>query len=343
MKRFLFFSMVSVFLCLNVHAQNFENAGEYSDYINKQNDIIIKKFLAYNSAVSHGKRARKVEKLREKLLSEVDESRMNIGSMPKFKGDAAFRDSTVSFLKFYYHVLNDDYAKIVNMEDIAEQSYDEMEAYTMLKEQVDQKLREANERMKEAHVQFAAKNNMTLIDSKNKINEMMKQVGEVNRYYDKIYLIFFKPYIEETYLIKAIDKNNINGIEQNKTALLKYAQEGLVKLAEVKSFNSDNSVKDACKQMLEFYIKEVNNNMKIVTDFFLTKERFENIKKEYEKKSSHSNDDIAAFNKAVNEINSASDAYNNNNNTMNETRSASLKNWNKAGDSFFDEQMPKYK
>jgi CDP-glycerol glycerophosphotransferase (TagB/SpsB family) len=34
---------------------------------------------------------------------------------PKFKGDGAYRDSSVSFMKFYFNVLNDDYAKVVNM------------------------------------------------------------------------------------------------------------------------------------------------------------------------------------------------------------------------------------
>jgi hypothetical protein len=56
-------------------AQDFENPVQYMDYINKQQTNISKKFLSYNSAVSHGKRARKVEKLRLKLLDEVQEAK----------------------------------------------------------------------------------------------------------------------------------------------------------------------------------------------------------------------------------------------------------------------------
>ena len=48
------------------------------DYIGKQHQDITKKFLSYNSAVSHGKRAKKVENLREKLLDEVQTARENI-------------------------------------------------------------------------------------------------------------------------------------------------------------------------------------------------------------------------------------------------------------------------
>ena len=43
--------------------------------------------------------------------------------------------------------MNDDYAKIVNMQEIAEQSYDEMEAYFLLKEAVDKKMKEAEDHL----------------------------------------------------------------------------------------------------------------------------------------------------------------------------------------------------
>ncbi len=133
------------------------------EYISTQQTNVTKKFLSYNSAAAHGKRAKKVEKLREQLLNEVQESKMNISSMPKFKGDGAFKDSAASFMKFYYNVLNDDYAKIVNMEEIAEQSYDEMEVFLLLQEQVDKKMEEANHAMNEAQKVFASQNNIKLL------------------------------------------------------------------------------------------------------------------------------------------------------------------------------------
>jgi hypothetical protein len=324
-----------------VSAQNFENAGEYMDYISVQQDNITKKFLSYNSAVSHGKRARKVEKLREKLLDEVQESKMNISGMPKFKGDAGYRDTSAAFLKFYYNVLNDDYAKIVNMEEIAEQSYDEMEAYLMLQEAIDKKLDEANDRMKKAQKEFAAKNNINLVSSKDEMGEKMETVGKVNEHYHQVYLTFFKPYLQEQNLGKAIAKGNVGGIEQDKNALLKYAQEALVKLETIKAFEGDNTLKAACKQLMQFYIKEANDYMKPITEFLLVKERFESIKKDYEKKSDHSKADVDAYNKAVNDINAASGKYNAANQNIFELGKENLDNWNKGVNSYFDEHMPR--
>jgi predicted DNA-binding protein len=312
-------------------------------YISKMEENISKKYLSYTSASAHRKREKKVEALRAKLINEVDESRMNIGAMPSFGGDKAYRDTAVGFMKLYYSVLNEDYSKIINMEEIAEQSYDAMEAYLLAQEKVNEKLQQGNEKMKQAQAAFAAKNNIKLVNSESELGDKLEQVHQLNTYYHQLYLIFFKPYKQEAYLIEAISKGNITGIEQNKNALLKYAQEGLEKLNTIKPFQGDNSLAMACKNMLNFYVKEVNDKMGTVSDFFLTKERFDKIKKEFEKKSSPNKDEVDAYNKGVNDINKASDAYNQNNQNLNQQRKELLDTWNSTERNFFDQYTPHYK
>jgi hypothetical protein len=342
MKRLLFITIIAAANSTSLFAQDFSNAGAYMDYIGKQQDNITKKYLSYNSAVSHGKRARKVEKLRSQLLNEVEEAKMNIGSMGKFANDGAYRDSMVSFMKFYFNVLNDDYSKIVNMEEIAEQSYDEMEAYLMLQEQIDKKMDEANERAKKAQKVFAGKNNVQLIEAEEtSMNKKMKTVRAVNEHYHDVYLAFFKPYLQNKNLNKAIEKGNVGGIEQEKNALLKYAQESLIKLDGIKAFEGDAMLKDACKIALQGYIKVANDYTKPVVDFFLTKEKFESLKKEFDKKSDHTKEEVDNFNKLVKEINEASNKYNSNNKTSTNFSNDNLNNWNKTVSNFFDEKMPR--
>lgn len=344
MKQFftLTFTVVLSLTAFQLFAQNFENAGEYLDYINKQQTNVSKKYMSYTSASAHGKRAKKVENLRNALLNEVQETKMNINAMPSYKGDKSYRDSAVSFMKLYYNVLNEDYAKIINMEEVAEQSYDAMEAYMMAKEMVDKKMEEGNDMMHQVQKTFAATNNINLVDSKSELGDMMKQVSELNKYYNVLYLIFFKPYKQEVYLMDAIDKQNITGIEQNKNSLAKYAADGLEKLKTIKPFQGDNSMVASCKNILTFYIKEAEK-MNIVTDFFLAQERFNAIKKEYEKKSNHSKEDVDAYNKSVEEVNKSMNAYNNNNNMLNQGRQQNLREWNKTVDDFFDTFTPHYK
>ena len=343
MKPLILLTTAIIFSGFTASAQDYDSPVGYMEVISKQDENINKKFLSYTSASAHGKRAKKVESLRSKLLDEVQEARMNIAGMPSFKGDKTYRDTAVSFMKLYYNVLNEDYSKIINMEEIAEQSYDDMEAYMMAGEMVDKKLEEANEKLKLAQRNFATKNNITLTESKSELGDMMKQVNEMNVYYRQIYLLFFKAYKQEGYLMEAVEKNNITGIEQNKNSLLKYAADGLEKLKTSKAFQGDNALALALKTVLNFYVQEVNEKLGTISEFYLTNERFKKIEKEFEKKDSPSKAEVDAYNKSVKEINAASQAYNSSSQDLNKQRSEVLADWNKTVSDFFNEHTPHYK
>lgn len=343
MKNIVLVMLSLQFFCFAATAQDYEHAGEYMSAISKQRENVSKKFMSYASAAAHGKKAKTVENLRARLLDEVQEARMNIGGMPSFKGDKSYRDSTVVFIKLYFNVLNEDYSKIVNMEEIAEQSYDAMEAYMMAQELVDKKLEEGNQKMMLATEAFAAKNNIILNKDNSELGEKMKKVHEVNEYYNDLYLIFFKAYKQEGYLMAAVEKNNITGIEQNKSSLLKYAREGLEKIKTIKPFEGDNNLLNAARVVMSFYEKEVNEKMNTISEFYLTQERFETIKKEFTKKSSPSKAEVDAYNKAVKDINASTDAFNNANQSLNKERNEVLNDWNKAVSVFLDEHTPQYK
>src|SRR4051812_46665711 len=125
MRKQFFILLAALIACTfsqRSSAQDFQDIGQYLDYIHKANEKVTTTYLSYLSAMGHGKRARKVEKRRAEVVKILFDTRFNIMGMPPFKGDKSYRDTTVSFLKLLYNVFNEDYAKIVNMEDIAEQS-----------------------------------------------------------------------------------------------------------------------------------------------------------------------------------------------------------------------------
>ncbi|MEO7983161.1 MAG: hypothetical protein ABI688_03660 [Bacteroidota bacterium] len=149
MKRILkinLFLLLSACFSLRPSAQTYETAVQYLDYIGKANEELTAKYLAYLSAVAHGKSARKVEKRRFEVVNAINETKINIQIMPPWKGDKSLRDTTVTYLKILNIVFNEDYGKIVNMEEIAEQSYDAMEAYLLAQEKAQEKLEAASER-----------------------------------------------------------------------------------------------------------------------------------------------------------------------------------------------------
>jgi hypothetical protein len=162
MKRILSaLALLTLLISVRLPAQDFTDPLQYLDYIGKANEALTQKYLVYLSFMSHGKNARKVEKRRTELLNAISDTRFSVAGMPPFKGDRSFRDTTVIYLKILNSVFNEDYGKIVNMEEIAEQSYDLMEAYMLAKEKANEKLETASQRQHEVQKKFAVAHNIT--------------------------------------------------------------------------------------------------------------------------------------------------------------------------------------
>jgi hypothetical protein len=346
----------SIFLTLNVFAvyflllfysqplsaQNFDNAGAYMSHINEQHRVIMKDYLSYTSAVANGKSARKVENRRNEQIASVKNGIQKVKAMPAYEGDKSLRDSTVSFLKLMHIVLTEDYGKIVNMEEIAENSYDAMEAYLLAQELANVKMNEGDVRLEATIKNFAEKHKVTLLDGDDKLSKKVAQASKVLRYYNEIYLIFFKSYKQEIYLMEAMKTKNVNSVEQNKNALKQFSEEGIAKLVGFSAFEGDKSLILSCRQMLEFYKSECTDHIPSIADYYLKEENFQKVKKAFEakKQSEKTQADVDQYNKAVNEMNAGVNKYNAVNNTLNEGRNKFIDNWNKSTKNFLAKHIP---
>lgn len=335
---------LAAILSVQVHAQKITNAGDYLSFIGKEFKQISNEMWDYTSAAAHGKSARTVENKRKEIVNQLTKSISKIERLPDFQGDASYRDSVVSYLKLNKLVMNEDYAKIVDMEEIAEQSYDAMEAYMLAKEKADDKMEAASDMLDIQEKKFAASNGITLVESEDKVSKKLKEAGEVYKYYNVIYLIFFKSYKQELYVLDAQNKGDFNAMEQNKNALIKTVAEGKAKLTPVKPYKGDGTVKAACQDMLNFYEKEATKFADI-SNFFLQKEKFDKIKTSFDAKkpAQRTKADVDQFNAAVNEFNAASNKYNATNQELNQNRSKLLEKWNSSSERMIDRFVPKKK
>src|ERR1700739_3001187 len=142
--RYLLFSLVTTVLlaCTKIStAQDFNNPGEYMSAINNAHVEMNKKYMAYMSAAAHIHRKRKIEKMRVQTLESIEKSLGMTGELPYYKGDNSLRKSSMDYIKFCYSIFNEEYSKIVNTEEIAEQSYDAMQAFLLLEEKTDEKIK----------------------------------------------------------------------------------------------------------------------------------------------------------------------------------------------------------
>jgi hypothetical protein len=338
------FTLTFLILTINSYSQTPGTAGEYMDYLSEREQELQKKYLTYMSEVAHGNRARKMEKRRQDLIAQIKESLSDANRLRPFKGDASLRDAFKNYWDILLKVFNEDYHKIVNMEEIAEQSYDNMEAYLLAQEKAGDVLEKAHGIIPPVYRAFAANNNIRLVTGgESKLQEKLHQVGLVNAYYHKIFLSFFKSYKQEGYVWETFNKKDLNGVEQNRSRLVKVCDEELAKLDTMTAFKGDNSLLAASQNVVRYLKTEAENQLPGLSDYILKSDEFTRIKKAFDSKpvSKRTQADIDVYNKAVNDLNSAIASSNKVVNDTNVSRKKVMDNWENARKKFMETHVPK--
>lgn len=339
--NYLKISLLTLILACTTSVVNCQTAVEYLTTIGDEYTAISQANWKYTKAASHNKSGRKINKRRKQLVKTTQEAQKKIKAMKAFNGSKAYRDSVLAYLNISYSVLVNDYAKIMDLEEIKEQSYDQMEVYLMAQKTASNKLKAGADMVSREQKKFCAANNITLTEDKSELGKKMEIANQVYDYYNPIYLIFFKASVQETKLIIGLGTNDVNAIEQSKQSMKKYSEEGLAKLKDMPSFKGDKTIILACQKMLKFYIDEADNGIPVLTDFMLSKSKFDSYNKAFQGKKNKTQKDIDTYNEKVNELNEGSNKYNEINNKLNNERSNLINNWNNKVSSFTDRQVPK--
>jgi hypothetical protein len=336
MKRIFTLITVIAFYSANVFAQNSQSAVEYLNLLGNEFKQIQTASLDYTKAAANNKSARKINKRRLELIQQIDASTQKVKSMSAYDKQTYLKDSVLSFMRIQKIVISEDYAKIMDLEDVAESSYDAMEAYFKARDIASVKLSECFERTSEAYKRFAKENNIILTEGEDdKVSQQLKIADEVYDYYNPMYLLFFKAYKQELYFMSALQTGDIASMEQNKVSLSKVVSDCQATLKTMKAFRgTDNTLIVAASDLFAFYKSEADVKFQKLLDFYVKKEAFEKAKKAFEANKNKSNDDINNYNKMINEINQASAEFNAVNNELNNKRSQLINAWNKAANNF---------
>jgi hypothetical protein len=206
-----------------------------------------------------------------------------------------------------------------------------------------QKLHEAHDKIPKAYEAFAAKHNVRLVEGQSsKLSQRLNQAGQVNSYMNKIFLIYFKSNVQEALMVKAMENNDVSGVEQSKNSLARFSAEGLEILDTLKPFKGDGSLINACRRMLEFQKEEGESKADFMPEFLIKKEEFEKIKKAFDAKPANrrTQAEIDDYNKAIADYNKAITDYNKSSAALNAAREKVFNNWETSRKRFLDLHVP---
>ena len=337
------FALLTLFFISTATAFS-QTAVEYLNSMTAEFGTIKNGYFDYINQVAHGKSAKKAETKRQEVLTILKTSKTKIAKMKGYNGKTTLRDSLISYLNLSYNVMANDYAKIMDLEAIAEQSYDLMEAYVTAQEIANDKIDKGSEMINGQVSTFAAENNITMApsteDSKDK---MLKIASKVMKFQSNLNLILFKSSFQEQQMIRALSASNISLVQQSRTALIQTSKEGLKSLDTIPSYKGDGTLEVALRNVLNFYQDEASNQIQSQLDFFLAKENFEKIKKVIDSKSKGTvtKEEADQYNAALAKYNASITSYNAKNVELNTKRSKVINDWNAAGDAFLNKQIPK--
>jgi hypothetical protein len=342
MKKLLFASTLFLLSTIAL-AQDFNTPVAYLEYINKQESEISKNMWKYTKTIAHSKSARKIDATRKNLVKTIQNAKNNISKIKDgYKGDIVYRDQVVKYLSVSEIIINEEYSKIVDMQEVAEQSYDFMEAYIMTRDLVNKKMDDEHQILTAGQKEFAKKYNITLTESDSELSKKMKLSNEVFAYHTEFYLIFFKCNITDLMLSKAIEQKDIASIQQNASSLLAYAEEGLQKLNQKQPFKNDKVLIETTKKSMELYQKTATEYASAVIDFFMFNTKFEEAKTSLERKkpNERTKEEVDNYNVMVKEINKKINDYNKINTKFVQEKNNMINQWNTTGDQFISRYVP---
>ncbi|WP_323789686.1 LIC11966 family surface protein [Psychroserpens sp.] len=342
MKHITLTLSIFCFLVSNlVIAQSFKNASEYLDFVGEEQQAITKNMWKYTKAVAHSNSDRSIEGKRKNLLKTLDKALAKIEKADGFNGDE-YKNQVLKHMRLNKSLLNHDYAEIVDMKAVAEQSYDAMEAYILAQEMADKKMEESQQEYETNFYAFAEKHAIEIIESENDLARKMKISNEVFEHYNDMYLVYFKVYINEVYLWDAVRANDVSAIQQNSNALNAAAKEGIEILKTKSKYKNDDSIINATKTAFEFFIDETENKMPHLTDFLILNEDFDKIKTTLDQtpERERTKKQIDDFNKKVKVLNKAVKNYNKVNTELNTKRQASINELNNTNANFLANHIP---
>lgn len=343
MKNTLF-SIFCLFFFIISNAQEFKTPVDYLNFIGKETDAISKNTWNYTKAVAHSKSPRKIDNTRKALLKTIENASKKISGVKEgYKGDVEYKNQLLSYLSISEKYINEDYSKIIDMQEVAEQSYDFMEAYILARDLVNQKINEEVEKLNTNQKLFGNKYGIHISDDNSVLGKKMKVSSAVFKYHTEFYLLFFKANVTESNLMKSIDKKDFNSIQQNASALEQYADEGLQKLKLMQPFNKDESMINSTKKALEFYKREALEFAPKAVSFLMLNQKVEETKNTLEEKSQKekTKPEIDNFNNLVKQVNIEVANYNKINAKFYQEKVTVISNWEQVGEEFISKHVPK--
>lgn len=323
MRFYTYFILCSIFLSPQFSYSQSKSLKYMKEIQSILNDS-KKEVFQYLKVIVKGRNIKKVESKREKLIDKIDSEHEKFQKIE----DSKLKQEGLKYLSTLKIVLTDDYEKIMDIEEIAEKSYDNMEAYFNMQEKANEKLHEAWDNFDTAFHRYARANDIKIVEAEpDKKSQKIRKMSETLKYSNQIYLIYLKCHYQEKHMLQALKDEDINAMSQNMDAQKTLLKNSIDKVNSIKPFDHDSRMIHATKYLFKFYKEEVEKDFTILLDFLILKSKYQSAKKNHESLKNTDKAANQAFEKIGQEYNLGILKYNETISKMNLERTKQIKDW----------------
>jgi hypothetical protein len=292
----------------------------------------------YLRAVTRVRKAKSIERSRQELLKTIVKQQEHVKRSSPFDEDTTLLSEFGRYLDLVYHILKEDFGKIVDMEDIEAQSYDQQEAHQLALDKAAEKMRASHDVAKQAEKEFFRKYGITVSEQKDELSLKIEKANSALAYYNDINRLFIKVNKQDNYVRKAIAEKDVAALEQHVATLVAFAEEGLEKLKSKKDYEGDNTLLETVQNIIGFYLQEARKTYAANMKFHFKTDHYENTLKQFNaiRQNERTKKDVDEYNKAVKNYNQSVKEINSINSISYKSHKQLIDGWNKAVERFFD-------
>lgn len=207
----------------------------------------------YAKAVTRMRRASTVEKRRQILLKNIKGIIKFYSKFEALHGDRTLLSDFTKYIDIFQAIIKDDFDKLLDMEDIIEQSYDKAEAYELAIDMALDKLNKSFVALQGCQIDFFMKYGIKTKTDTSDIELKIIKTNKLLEYFSSINRIVSRANRQNTYTVTAITNKDLAGLEQHIVTLVSFAEEGLCKLKHNKGYEGDSELLSTAVNMLMFY------------------------------------------------------------------------------------------
>jgi hypothetical protein len=256
MKRLLSVLFLLAFVVPQAQAQRYKDARSYYREFQSTNRKISAKNMRYTEAVARGDDARRVNKFREMVISQLKDSHRVITRVGSFNDDAVLHKEYLGALDMFIEAFEVDFGAADELTKNRFNSYQDLQAYYAAANAAEIKVLDASYKIEKAEDYFAKK---YTVDLRRDTVMQAKFLGidEMTVYMREVTLTYFRVDADLQHLFNAIDAGQTDSLSDIITNLRRSAKTAML---ELEGINAIDGYEDVIEQALYFF-EEVNGSI----------------------------------------------------------------------------------